>query len=308
MDIPPNLIEQLSSGHTVLVLGAGASLGASDQDGKPSPRTDELRDMLCNKFLGGRLKTRSLSQVAEYAISETSLVVVQDFIRQVFEPLRPTAAHLLLPSFRWWGIATTNYDRLIEVGYQEAKKPAQRAVPLIENGDLVDRYARDPGNVLLLKLHGCITRIANPSCPLILTIDQYVDHRTGRSRLFEQLTDWGYEHPLVFVGHSLQDPDLRQIIKDLTKSATARSRYFCVVPDADPIEQRSLEQHRITILLGTSLDLDAMVKPVMAELGPHWRKPKTLKDAREMADVIIDHMDPQWLLGFGIDMLLVITL
>jgi hypothetical protein len=53
----------------------------------------------------------------------------------------------------------------------------------------------------------------------------------------------------------------------------------------------------------TTVDFDALVKEVMAELGPHWRKPKTLQDAREMADVIIDHMDPQWLLGFGIEML-----
>jgi hypothetical protein len=51
------------------------------------------------------------------------------------------------------------------------------------------------------------------------------------------------------------------------------------------------------------IDLDAMSKSAMAELGPHWRKSKTLPDAREMADVLIDHMDPEWLLGFGIDLL-----
>jgi hypothetical protein len=53
----------------------------------------------------------------------------------------------------------------------------------------------------------------------------------------------------------------------------------------------------------TTIDFDAMVKAVMAELGPHWRKPKTLKDARQMADIIVDYMDPRWLLGFGIEML-----
>jgi hypothetical protein len=53
----------------------------------------------------------------------------------------------------------------------------------------------------------------------------------------------------------------------------------------------------------TSIDFDAMVKAVMVEIGPHWRKPKTLQDARQMIDIIIDHMDKQWLLGFGIDLL-----
>ena len=41
----------------------------------------------------------------------------------------------------------------------------------------------------------------------------------------------------------------------------------------------------------------------MAQLGPHWRKPKSLKDAREMADVIIDQTDQEWLLRFGMDIL-----
>lgn len=53
----------------------------------------------------------------------------------------------------------------------------------------------------------------------------------------------------------------------------------------------------------TSINLPGMSKAAMAQLGPHWRKPKSLQDAREMADVIIDHTDQEWLLGFGIEML-----
>jgi hypothetical protein len=53
----------------------------------------------------------------------------------------------------------------------------------------------------------------------------------------------------------------------------------------------------------TSIDFQALVNAVMAEIGPRWRKPRTLQDARQIADIIIDHMDQQWLFGFGIDML-----
>jgi hypothetical protein len=53
----------------------------------------------------------------------------------------------------------------------------------------------------------------------------------------------------------------------------------------------------------TGIDLLAMAKSAMAELGPHWRRPKTLQDARDMANLIIDHTDPEWLIGFGIDRL-----
>jgi len=40
----------------------------------------------------------------------------------------------------------------------------------------------------------------------------------------------------------------------------------------------------------------------MGSLGP-WRKPKTLEDAKRIADTIIDYMDPEWLLRFGLDLL-----
>ena len=50
------------------------------------------------------------------------------------------------------------------------------------------------------------------------------------------------------------------------------------------------------------VDFDAMVKGVMSELG-HWRKPQTLEDAKQIADIIIDNMDPEWLLRFGLNLL-----
>ena len=51
-----------------------------------------------------------------------------------------------------------------------------------------------------------------------------------------------------------------------------------------------------------AVDFDAMVKAVVGELG-HWRKPKSLPNAKHLADTIIDYMDPEWLLRFGTNLL-----
>jgi hypothetical protein len=80
MDIPSYLEEQIRSGKVALLLGAGASLGAVDGSGKRAPNMNELRDLLADRFLGGKLKGRGLSQVAELAISESSTVIVQEAI------------------------------------------------------------------------------------------------------------------------------------------------------------------------------------------------------------------------------------
>jgi hypothetical protein len=54
----------------------------------------------------------------------------------------------------------------------------------------------------------------------------------------------------------------------------------------------------------TAVDFDAMVKRVLGRLGP-GRTPKTLADAKQIADTVIDYMDPEWLLRFGLDLLCV---
>jgi hypothetical protein len=85
MLIPPYLESQIRAGRTVLILGAGASLGAVNAKGNSAPKTDQLKDLIADKFLGGKLKNRSLSQVAEYAISESNILEVQEFLRQRFD-------------------------------------------------------------------------------------------------------------------------------------------------------------------------------------------------------------------------------
>lgn len=65
------------------------------------------------------------------------------------------------------------------------------------------------------------------------------------------------------------------------------------------VERNIAKQWRRSL---TQVDFDSMVKGVMAELG-HWRKPKTLEDAKQIANTIVDNMDPDWLLRFGLNLL-----
>jgi hypothetical protein len=50
------------------------------------------------------------------------------------------------------------------------------------------------------------------------------------------------------------------------------------------------------------IDFEAMVTSVMRVFGP-WRKPKSLEDAKQIADTIVNYMDPEWLIRFGLDLL-----
>jgi cytochrome c-type biogenesis protein CcmH/NrfG len=119
---------------------------------------------------------------------------------------------------------------------------------------------------MLLKLHGCITKTSNVYCPLILTPDQYILYRAGRSRLFDHLRDLAIECPLVFVGHSLEDSDIRTLLLDLTQNVDSRPRYYAVLPSFEDIDQRLWEAKKVTLLRGTFWDF---LSTLDAGLPPH---------------------------------------
>jgi hypothetical protein len=49
------------------------------------------------------------------------------------------------------------------------------------------------------------------------------------------------------------------------------------------------------------IDLKEMADQVAKAIGP-WRKPRSLQDARELTDKMIDNLDPEFLLHFGLDL------
>ncbi|MEI6076454.1 MAG: SIR2 family protein [Verrucomicrobiota bacterium] len=268
MDIPHALVDQIQNGKVVIFLGAGASMCAKDGNGNFPPSGKKLGEMLSDKFLGGKFKTSQLNQIAELAISETDITTVQSFIKDTLEAFQPAPPHLLLPKFKWMGIATTNYDRLIERAYEMAKAPLQTPKTFIENGDRVEDSMRDSTGVMVLKLHGCLTRLSNVQCPLILTTDQYVSHRKGRSRIFDHLKDWACEFPIVFVGSSLQDSDIRSILHEVASIADSRPRYYVVSPVMDEIEVRFWEAKRISPIKAT---FEGFMQALDSKIPEVWR-------------------------------------
>ena len=247
-DIPKQLIDEVREGRVVLVLGSGASIGATRGDGKPFPSTEELARALSDRFLGKSSSNGDLAWISELAISASSLSTVQDFIAEQFSDPQPAPHHSLVPSFRWRGIATTNYDRVVERSYELASSKIQQVVPFLSTEDKVDAKLRDPSCVGLLKLHGCVTRTHDERLPLILTLDQYVTHRKNRLRVFQMLEEWAKENTLVFIGHSLRDVDLRKLLIDLVGQLGGHPRFYMVRPGVDDLERDFWNKKSISVI------------------------------------------------------------
>ncbi|HFZ1281473.1 TPA: hypothetical protein ACIJR0_004989, partial [Klebsiella aerogenes] len=118
MDIPHILSQNINSGRVVLFLGSGATIGAKTQSGKEAPKGNDLANILSKEYFGEEKTTKTLSSVAELAISETDIHTVQQFVKNYFDEFEPAEFHLKIPTFRWIAIYTTNYDLVIEKAYQ----------------------------------------------------------------------------------------------------------------------------------------------------------------------------------------------
>ncbi|ANB03667.1 hypothetical protein ECTOBSL9_0939 [Ectothiorhodospira sp. BSL-9] len=255
MDLDPSLLDAVKKGKAIPIFGAGILHGAHFPTGKSPLLGEDLKILLSDHFLSGDHKNTSLAFVAELAVSQSDLFTLQRFVADQFSDIKPATFHCDLTRFNWRALFTTNYDLLIEESYKASGNPLQRCQPILSNFDPLDEIRRTDDRVPLYKLHGCVTRIRDVSLPLILNIEQYNDYLTNRDRLFTELFELAHENTLIFVGHSLQDADIREIIKRVDRTiGQGRPQYYLIKPGVKISEVNLWAQKRIRALNGTLED------------------------------------------------------
>lgn len=225
------LKNQILSGNAILFLGAGASLDATSTDKAYSGMLGTgLRDLICDEFLSGKSKNKSLSYVGALSKDLASIIPVHELIKKYTCDLNPTPGHLNIPSLRWKAIVTTNYDELVEKAYSNTKITAQKLHRIVGDDDDLQKYSADNSYVPLLKLHGCISRINDVNLPLILSSHDYHKFKINRTSLFNTLKEWAYSHTIIFCGYSISDENIRDLIFDVSEVKNERPKYILVDP------------------------------------------------------------------------------
>jgi hypothetical protein len=105
------------------------------------------------------------------------------------------------------------------------------------------------------------------------------------------------ERPMVPHGEPVQLGDKRGIVFRRSPEEEALERW--TRGEFLEVERCHAKVWRQAIM---RINHDDLVKIITAGVG-HWRKPKSLEDAKQIADTIIDNMDPEWLIGFGLELL-----
>jgi len=132
-------------------------------------------------------------------------------------------------------IITTNYDRFLEEIFPDYTRVIGQSI-------LKANYT-DVGEIL--KIHGCSTE---PSS-LIITKSDYSNFKAKKKYLSAKLLTFFAEHPLVFLGYSAEDPNIRSILSDIDEILSPNNELipniYLVERDIDVLQKSSYPREKL---------------------------------------------------------------
>lgn len=218
VDWPAHLVERIARDRWVLFLGSGVSASCRNDAGDSPPDWASLLTRL-----RGLIRDRDACSVAERLIANRQLLAAADHIRYVLgaesniagyvktirtavdgplgDKYKPSTLFDALLTLDPKVVFTTNYDKLFEI--------ASRSGYAVHTYDstAVSHDLRQ-GEPLLVKLHGTTDAISE----IVLTRTDYVRAmHTGR-QVFDALNALSMTSTILFVGYSLDDPDIQLVL------------------------------------------------------------------------------------------------
>ena len=130
-----------------------------------------------------------------------------------------------LQGVRPHAVITTNYDRFLELIFPEYQ-------PVIGQNIIRGRQVLF-GEIF--KIHGCVSDQSS----LVFTQSDFDEFTRKKKYLSAKLLTYFSEHPLLFVGYSASDPNIRAILSDIDECIPTRGPPGTVIPNIYILEWRA---------------------------------------------------------------------
>lgn len=250
------MLPEILQGRCMLFMGAGSSAACESPMGGGVTGDGLAKAMVAHLGEDPTEFPTSLAEVSEYL--EASLprhrAELDEFIATRLHDLRPTIAHLLLTMFPWRAIVTTNFNRVIEKGYADARSLGLTDFscrPILSDEELTG-LELDTKEIALLKPHGCISRLGHQNPSLILTYKDYYGSIRKRSTMYERIRELAQSSITLFVGYRLADYNFNNLYYELeaTLHGYVPQCYAVLQVPAQKARymERSYAERRITLL------------------------------------------------------------
>jgi hypothetical protein len=243
---PDALVDRVAADDCVVFVGAGVSANSENLAGENPPRWKSLLEDLISQFATTNTAARKAKAylrngdylgAAEYlahlcekngrrADFRERIVTVTDGSTDGSDPFQGNDLHARLGDLNPRIIVTTNYDKILERHFQNGYRVKQ-----FTDTDIAATIRR--GRSVLLKLHGTM----DASGSTILTRTDFARLRKDGAHALETLGALLLTRTVLFIGYSLDDPDLRLLLENLFGAQGQQPGHYLLtsssVEDAD---------------------------------------------------------------------------
>lgn len=234
-------LNTIDDGRSILVLGAGFSMGAINADNEKMPSANKLASILAEKI--GEDDETGLEEISGLYLEDHSRADLLAYLKGMFTCVKPTHAQAEIANAPWRRIYTTNYDNVVE--------KSQKKLGLESLTRTSDPRTLTAGPCCV-HLNGFIetSHEGNFDAEIMLTDVQYFTNELRDSPWAAKLrSDFHSARNIFFVGYSLYDFDISKL---LFESAASRKKIFFIQHDGLKKSQkvkfeRFGELHRIGI-------------------------------------------------------------
>lgn len=233
---PSTLVDRIASDHWVLFIGSGVSASCQNRAGERPPDwaglltklgeliVDDKRRKMAMRLIQNREYLPAADHI-QYSISqEHNIAAYNQTIKAAVEGpsddrFRPSTFYNSLLDLDPKIVFTTNYDKLFESASQN-----QFATHTYDSTDVSD--ALRLGEPVLVKLHGS----TNAMSQVVLTRTDFATVMTKGRATFDALAALSLTTTILFVGYSLDDPDIQLVLQAVGRSGMTPEAHFMLSP------------------------------------------------------------------------------
>lgn len=242
MECPDTLLKAAINRRLALFIGSGISATATNKaDQHPPTWPGLLRELSLltsestSRNIGTLIEDNRLLEAAELL----RYTIGKDSKKQAFneklntlvngpkaDPFKPSEWHDTIDQLNPQIIITTNYDHLLEGNSCETYAVNTFSTKTIDNHLRI-------GTTTILKIHGDANTAFNGNEDLILSISDYARARQKGRLAFDTIKAIFLTHTTLFLGYSMNDPDLQIILEDLFFDREVNSPHFLLTNRAE---------------------------------------------------------------------------
>lgn len=230
---PDSLVTELAEKRCVVFMGSGASAASVSSTGGHPPSWRELLDNLSNHLHDAGDKSEVKSLLAKERYLDAAEVIKEnvdsgDFQTALRNALsgdyEPSAIHKAIYDIDAKVVITTNYDQIYEKYCSRfSGKPFYNTLKHSDT-NILDDIRSDTR--LLLKAHGCLSSVGG----VVLGRSSYFEAKRRHTGFYAILDALFLTNTILFVGASLNDPDIQLILENATIAAPSERKHYALVP------------------------------------------------------------------------------